>query len=306
MLTSHVLALTLLAAGPLGPGDHHRSVEVNGLTRSYLVHVPPQYDPRKPTPVVLVFHGGLANAKVTVGFTGMSEKADRAGFIAVYPNGSGLGEAILVWNAGMVRGKVGEKLPDDVAFVSKLLDDLESAVKVDKRRVYATGISNGGMMCYCLAAELSDRIAAIAPVGGTMAIDTARPKRPVPIIHFHGTADTFVPFTGPKPTMPKFMTFQSVDATIAAWTKLDGCPSVPKATKLPDVARDGTTVARKLYGPGKDGAEVVLYVIEGGGHTWPGRVSPLKGLGKSTKNITANDLIWEFFEKHPMPAKRAR
>jgi polyhydroxybutyrate depolymerase len=158
------------------------------------------------------------------------------------------------------------------------------------------------MMVYRLAAELSDRIAAIAPVSGTLCVEQPNPKRPVPVIHFHGAADTIVPFNGPNGRTPRFLKFQSVDSTVRTWAKLDGCPEEPKITKLPDTAKDGTTVTRKVYGPGKEGAEVVLYVIEGGGHTWPGQEPMVGFLGKSTKNISANDLIWEFFQKHPMKA----
>ena len=298
-LTCHLVILLALAGQPLGPGDHNRTLSIGESTRSYLIHVPPTYDPKKPTPVVLVFHGAATNAAITVLFTGLSDKADEAGFIAVYPNGMGVGSA-LIWNTGFVRLASKEKLPDDVGFIAKLLDDLGGAVNVDKQRVYAAGISNGGMMCYALAAGLSDRIAAIASVGGTMSIGPVNAKRPVPVIHFHGTADTLVPFDGPRDTMQKFVTFRSVDETINTWAKVDGCPANPTIDKLPDKAHDGMTVTRKTYGPGKDGSEVVLYVIEGGGHTWPGRDPIVRFLGKYTKNISANDLLWEFFQKHPM------
>ena len=173
-------------------------------------------------------------------------------------------------------------------------------VKVDPKRVYATGMSNGGMMCYLLAAELSDRIAAVAPVAGTMVIDKADPKRPVPLIHFHGTADTFVTFNGPGKGTPKFIHFKSVEDSIKTWVKIDGCDEKPEIVALPDKANDGTTIERKTYGHGKDGAEVVLVVIKGGGHTWPGEEPLVDFIGKSTKNISANDLIWDFFQKHPM------
>ena len=190
--------------------------------------------------------------------------------------------------------------PDDVKFVSMLLDDLATVVNVDPKRVYATGMSNGGMMCYRLAAELSDRIAAIAPVSGTMAIPDYKPKRPVPVMHFHGTADTIVPFSGPSGRTPKFLTFKSVEETIRLCAEANGCPETPTVTDLPDDIEDGTTVKQKTFGPGTDGAEVVLVEIEGGGHTWPGQEPPVRFIGKSTKDISANDLMWEFFQKHPM------
>ena len=114
------------------------------------------------------------------------------------PQRHGTAGIFLTWNSGGFRARMAEGRPDDVTFVAKLLDDLATVVNVDPKRVYATGMSNGGMMCYRLAAELSDRIAAIAPVSGTMAIDDYKPKRPVPVMHFHGTADNIVPFNGPR------------------------------------------------------------------------------------------------------------
>ena len=228
----------------------------------------------------------------------MNKKADEAGFIAVYPNGTGLAGLMLTWNAGGFPR--GNNKPDDVAFIGKVLDDLATAANVDPKRVYVTGMSNGGMMCYRVAAELSDRIAAIAPVSGTIALDDYKPKRPVPVIHFHGTADKLVPFGGTGNRAPQSMGFKSVDDTIKMCVKANGCPDEPQTVKLPDKAGDGTSVTKKTYGPGKDGADVVLVAIEGGGHAWPGQQPPVDFIGKSTKNISANDLIWEFFEKHPM------
>jgi polyhydroxybutyrate depolymerase len=165
--------------------------------------------------------------------------------------------------------------------------------------IYACGMSNGGMMCYRLAAELSDRIAAIAPVAGTIAIEDSKPKRPVPVIHFHGTKDTFVPFLMAKGKTPAFMKFKGVEDSIQTWVKLNGCEQKPKTDTLSKEA-DEMKVTRKTYGGGKDESEVVLIVVEEGGHTWPGRQPPVGFVGRSTKNISANDLMWEFFQKHPM------
>jgi len=287
-------------AGPLAPGDHTRTLQVDGRERSYLVHVPPKHDPKRPAPVVLVFHGAATNGRMMVHFCGMNKKADEAGFVAVYPNGTGAAGLLLIWNAGGFHGPKADQRPSDVAFVSALLDDLATGVNVDRKRVFATGMSNGGMMCYRLAAELSDRIAAIAPVGGTMAIQDYQPGRPVPVIHFHGTADGIVPFAGPSDGAPKLLTFKSVAETIRRCAAANGCPETPVVEDFPDKADDGTRVRKKTYGPGRDGAEVVLVEIEGGGHTWPGQEPPVRFIGKSTKDISANDLIWEFFQKHPM------
>ncbi len=285
---------------PLSAGSHLRRLTVDGRARSYWLHIPPGYDPQKPAPVVLVFHGAFMNGALMQAYCGIDDRADASGFITVYPNGVGIAEEALFFNAWAEAGPVGKGPPDDVAFTARILDDVESVANVDAKRVFATGISNGGMMCYRLAAELSDRIAAIAPVSGTIAFEHYQFHRPVSIIHFHGTADHTVPFTGSAARNLKIVDFSSVDDSIHTWLKRDGIPDRPESTDLPDTAHDGTTVHRDIYGPGKDGSQVILYTITNGGHAWPGRPMPIKRLGKATMNISANDLIWDFFAAHPM------
>ena len=283
---------------PLGPGDHTRSLTMGEQKRSYLFHLPQGYDSKNPSPVVLALHGAAMNGPMMVWFSGLNKKADEAGFIVVCPSGTGIGP-FCTWNAGGFRGKIADGKPDDVAFLGKLLDDLGTVVNVDEKRVYACGMSNGGMMCYRLAAELSDRIAAIAPVAGTIAIDESTPKRPVPVIHFHGSKNNVVPFETAQGKTPSFMRLKGVEDSIQTWVKLNGCEETPKTDTI---SKDGDEmkVTRKTHGGGKDGSEVVLIVIEDGGHTWPGQQPPVSFIGKSVKNISANDLMWEFFQKHPM------
>ena len=300
----HFLAILLmLVAGEsaaLQPGDHSRSVEVDGGERSYLVHVPPQYDRASPMPVVLAFHGGGANADNMVTFSGLNEKADEAGFIVVYPQGSGRLARMLTFNAGNCCGHAAASSIDDVAFTRVVLDDLERVATVDRQRIFATGMSNGAMMTYRLASELSDRIAAIAPVAGPMGMKDCRPTRAVSIMHFHGAADEFAPFKGGRGRGPSGTDFYSVQHSIDAWVAANGCRPTPQTAELPDRANDGTSVKEIRYDSGRDGAEVVLVVIEGGGHTWPGREARLRALGTSTQDISANDMMWEFFQQHPL------
>ncbi len=282
-------------------GDELRVLTVGDVQRSYLVHVPRKYDPTKPTPVVIAFHGGGANAENMAMFSGLNKKADDAGFIVVYPNGTGrLKNRLLTFNGGNCCGYAMTSKIDDIDFTRQLLDDLNKSVNIDRKRVFATGMSNGGIMSYLLASELSDCIAAIAPVGGPMGTEICNLKRPVSVIHFHGTKDEHAPFNGGKGIGPSGTEFYSVEHSIQAWVKANGCKQEPVITTFPDTANDGTKVIRKTYGSGKGDSEVVLVMIEGGGHTWPGQEPRLKSLGKSTKNISANDLMWEFFEKHPM------
>jgi polyhydroxybutyrate depolymerase len=266
----------------------------------YLVHVPPRYDPATPTPVVLAFHGGGANAGKMVAFSGLNEKADQAGFIVAYPEGTGRLERMRTFNAGNCCGHAASQKIDDVAFTRRILDDLEDVANVDRRRIFATGMSNGAMMAYRLASELSDRIAAIAPVGGPMGTKDCHPGRAVSVMHFHGDADEFAPFKGGKGRGISGTEFYSVEHSIAAWVKADGCGTTPTTTRLPDRQDDGTTVKEVRYDSGKEGSEVVLVVIEGGGHTWPGREPRLHFLGVSTRDISANDMMWDFFQRHPM------
>jgi polyhydroxybutyrate depolymerase len=300
-----LLLLVGFAASPgasLAPGDHERSVSVGELKRNYLVHVPPKYNPSQPTPVVLALHGGGSNANQMIRFCRLNEKADEAGFIVAYPDGTGNLERALTWNAGNCCGYAMRNDVDDVAFIRVLLTDLAKAAAIDRKRVFATGISNGAMICYRLAAELSDQIAAIAPVAGPMGAETCHPEHPVSVIHFHGTDDQFAPFAGGQGKRSISRTnFFSVEHSIRAWVKANQCPETPVVVQEPDRTDDGMTVQRKTYGPGTKDAEVVLVVIEGGGHTWPGREPRLALLGKSTTDIRANDAMWEFFKRHPKP-----
>ena len=296
------LLLMLMAVGDAGlqPGDHTRTVSLEGEQRGYLVHVPPRYDAATPMPVVLAFHGGGANADNMVVFSGLNEKADQAGFIVVYPAGSGRLQRMLTFNAGNCCGHAAASNIDDVAFTRAILDDLAKVANVDPRRVFATGMSNGAMMSYRLASELSDRIAAIAPVSGPMGTKECRPDRPVPVMHFHGDGDEFAPFKGGKGRGPSGTDFYSVQHSIDAWVAANGCDKTPTTTRLVDRQDDGTTVRLVRYGSGKEGSEVVLVVIEGGGHTWPGKDPRMRSLGVSTRDISANDMMWEFFQQHPM------
>jgi polyhydroxybutyrate depolymerase len=250
-------------------------------------------------PVVLALHGATMNGPMMAWFSGLNKKADEAGFLAVYPNGTGRNSSF-TWNGGNCCGSAMQDKVDDVAFIDALLDDLMRAYPVDARRVYATGMSNGAIMAYRLASELSDRIAAVAPVAGTMGMEGCEPHRPVSVLHFHGTDDEFIPFEGGRgPRSITGTNHRPAEDSIRAWVKANGCDETPKIDVLAE-GGDGMRVTRKTYGAGRDGAEVALVVVEDGGHTWPGRRSPAKTLGRSTLNVSANDLMWEFFQKHPM------
>src|SRR4051812_42804227 len=269
MINVPVLLAVLLAtaAAPLVPGDHARSVEDGGKPRPYLLHVPTSYDPEKPTPVVLALHPFATNGPMMARISGLSETADREGFLVAYPDGTGRG-AMLHWDVGLGPGEGA----DDVGYIRKVLDDLAVVANVDPRRVYATGFSNGGMMCYRLASELSDRIAAVAPVAGTMTDPRIEARRPVSVLHVHGTEDRFVTFRGKLWRRPGSARLLGVEEAVRTWARHDGCPEAQVSAQFPREADEGLTIRQTAYGPGREGSEVVLYAIEGGGHTWPGRV----------------------------------
>jgi polyhydroxybutyrate depolymerase len=291
--------------------DADRRVNVAGSTRTYRVHLPPSYDGVRAFPVVLVFHGGASDADTMVQFSGLNEKADRAGFIAVYPNGSGRLGSVLTWNAGECCGFAIRNRVDDVAFTRRMIDDLVSTYRVDERRIFATGMSNGAMMAHRLGAELADRIAAIAPVSGPLGTASIRPARPVAVMHFHGTDDEHAPYDGGQGSRSLTATrFRSVNETIRLWVNANGCSTDGAVTHEPNTADDRMTVTRTAYSGCRQNADVVLFTIVGGGHTWPGlqpsRRAALLRLGPATRDISANDLMWEFFERHPLEAPAFR
>jgi polyhydroxybutyrate depolymerase len=283
----------------LSPGDHRRSLACGERTRTYLIHVPPSFDPAQPVPVVLVFHGGGTNARTMVRFCGLNETADRYGFLAVYPSGTGRNPNLLTWNAGNCCGDALRDNVDDVGFVAALLDDLAGLADIDPNRVFATGMSNGGILAYRLASELSERIAAIASIAGPMGTDRCQPTRPVSILHFHGTADEFTPYAGGLG--PKSLTtivFRSAADSVSCWVTSNGCPERPQKSTIQAKEAGGFPVEKSVWGPGAAGTEVVLYTIHGGGHTWPGRIPLGTYLGPSATGISANELLWTFFERH--------
>ena len=308
----------------LGPGDYTREVP-GWKDRPYDLHVPTGYDGSKFTPVVLAIHGGGGNSEAQKKLTCpngdvsnskcLDKLADREGFIVVYPNGTGFRlKNVRGWNAGggkdgyaCISAKACEENIDDVGYFRTLLDDLEKAVNVDSSRVYATGISNGGAMSYRLACELSDRIAAIAPVGGGYqfpAVASCAPKRPIPMLQIHGTEDPLWPYQGGEsasPLMEDRGIMYSITDTIAKWGSINGCAKgAPiQIENLPDTdTADGTTVTMFTYQGCKAG--VAHYRVNGGGHTWPQGFQYFgeKVIGKTSQDINANEVIWEFFKKH--------
>jgi polyhydroxybutyrate depolymerase len=297
------VAMAVTPAPPArSDADRVRAVRVAGRERTYILHVPPAGFGRE-FPVVVAFHGGASNAAAMRRFSALNEKADRAGFVVVYPNGSGRLPRALTWNAGRCCGQASAARIDDVAFTRALLDDLAGIEKVDRSRVFATGMSNGGQMAYRLGVELSDRIAAIAPVAASLEVDVRALARPVPVVHFHGTDDRFLPFGGGAGSRSLSRSaHRGVWRGLDTWARASGCSDRTTSEALPDRREDETTVERHSYAGCPAGAEVVLYLVRGGGHTWPGSPGDVRTLGVTSQDISANDVMWEFFTRHPLRA----
>ena len=285
--------------------DHKGSILADGLVRTYLIHVPVSYDPDKPTPLVLALHGGGGNAEKTQKVTnnGFDKLSDKEGFIVVYPNGIEKN-----WNdgRGVRRYRAQRDKIDDVAFIAALIDQLAEEYNIDRTRVYATGISNGAMMCLRLACELSDKIAAVAPVVGAMPVNltfSCRPSESVSLLFINGTDDPLVPWRGGSVRFGRLSLGRviSVPETVALWASHDNCPAEPVLTEEPDTdPKDGTRIKRATYGPCQDDTEVVFYTVEDGGHAWPGGYpyASVRLIGKTSRDMDACQVIWEFFKKH--------
>ncbi len=282
-------------AQPSVARDTIRTLNHGNRARSYVVHIPPEYHPTVPTAVVLVFHGGLSNAHTVQQTTRMNTVSDAKGFVVVYPNGTGrFSDRLLTWNGGRCCGYAAERNVDDVGFVNALLDDVERVVNVDRRRIYATGISNGALMAYRLACELSDRIAAIGPVAGTQTIESCAPGRPVPVLHIHGDRDAHVPYHGGVGVGPSGVRFTSVGETIAFWVRRNGCVPTARITQTGNIRHT-------IYSPCDQHATVRLITVIGGGHAWPGGEPAWRGGDVPTQELHASGVLWDFFAAHPKP-----
>jgi polyhydroxybutyrate depolymerase len=298
-----VIAVLASASLPLGasPAPVAGSLIFGGVKRDYIYVTPAAYDGKRPMPVVLIFHGSGNTGALLESTLGFTQLQSREYFLAVYPDGINKS-----WNGGREEpGSLDAARSDDVGFVSALIDAMGTQFKIDPKRIYATGSSNGAIFCNTLAVRLSDRMAAIGPVNGLLGPSVPEKfplKQPVSVISFNGTADPFVLFTGVD--IPGHRMLSAPD-TIAFWVKADGCDPSPTVTEIPKaVPDDGTAVKRLEFVNGRNGTEVVAYIVAHGGHTWPGyHTYPgwAKLAGKTAMSVSATEAVWDFFAKHPKP-----
>ena len=299
-----LLLLSMTAAAPRSDVDGR--VAFGGLTHEYHLYIPSSYRAGRPTPLVILLHGGGGDADGIEETTNLRATAERHGFLLLRPEGFDLrGRDLRTFNAGNCCGPAAARNVDHVGAIAAILDAVERDYSVDRRRVYATGHSNGGMMAYRLAVELSDRIAAIAPNASYLVLDHPRkPSRPVPVFHMHGLADRCAPFEGGRSAGFDPSIRPPVRASIDFFVQANGCSTAPRVTY------DHGDAHCVTYGGCRAKADVVLCTIAGGGHAWPGgaryalRTQHNCG-GSMTRDLDANEAMWAFFVAHPMEGRGA-
>jgi polyhydroxybutyrate depolymerase len=290
-----------------------------GRTRGYRLHVPPAAAAGAALPLVLNLHGATQNGQIQELQTAMDASADKHGYLVAYPDGTRIAtnltpdpiakDAQYGFDAGYCCGLPSANHLDDVDFLLAVISNAASHTPVDLRRVYVTGMSNGGMMAYAMAAEAAGHIAAIASVAGQVELPNIHPTRPVPTLEFHSVDDPVAKWNGvasPDPQL-RFTVMQGIDQ----WVKADGCGTIPHSgTTITGTGTSAGLTATLVTYPGcKGGSEVALWRLSGSGHVWPGapfNTGPrntwiLDGVGRGTTLIDANELMWQFFQRYSLP-----
>jgi len=275
------------------------NITFDGVARNFIVYLPSGYNNSGKMPLIFAIHGGSGTPEGMINIANFKTIADRDKVVLVYPEGVQKN-----WNDG--RPTAPNQLGiNDVGFFNQMCDYMINNYSVDAKKIYATGISNGGFMSTRLGCELSNRIAAIAVNAATIEATTiapnCKPNRPVPALYIHGTTDPLVPFLGGQITAGGTAggTILSHFQVIEKWVALNGCNSTPTITDLPDISNDGTSIKQRVYSGGTNGSEVVSYVIMNGGHTWPQGYQYLNEaiIGKTSQDMNACEVIWTFFKR---------
>ena len=265
------------------------SIYSNGIYRTYRLYRPTIYTGTTSVPLVLNLHGYTSTALQQQFYGNFMPIADTANFIIVHPQGTKDGSNQPYWNAGI--STLGA---NDLLFLSQLIDSIKAGYNIDANCIYSTGMSNGGFMSNYLACNLSNKIAAIAGVTGTIFtnwFNSCNPSRPVPVMHIHGTADPTVPYSGNT-------TMIAPDTLVKMWRIKNNCNPVPSFSNVPNInTTDGCTAEHYTYSGGNNGSSVEFYKILGGGHTWPG-ASFITGV--TNQDFSASVQIWRFFRKYKL------
>ena len=264
------------------------SITHDGIQRDYILYIPELYDGNTTVPLVLNFHGFGSSASQQMFYGDFRDIADTEGFLLVHPEGTTfIGNQF--WNVGFpgLSSNI-----DDVGFTEALIDELATLYAIDLDRVYATGMSNGGFMSFLLACQLSEKIAAVASVTGSMTQDTfddCNAQHPTPVLQIHGTEDDVVLYNENNLSLP-------IPDVISYWVDHNNCETTPTTTTLPDVdVSDGSTIEHSVYEDGDNGVTTEHMKVIGGGHTWPGSVLNTAG---TNQDIDASMEIWLFFSRY--------
>jgi len=278
------------------PGNYNLSLLVSGVTRKYILHIPKNYNKNKSTPLILAFHGGMGTAEVMRDYYGWVEKSEIEEFIVAFPNGASRFNSgkFATWNAGNCCAYAVTSNSDDIGFVKLIIEDLKNKVNIDK--IFATGMSNGGMLSHKLACEMSDTFTAIAAVSGTNNFDECDPKNPISIMHVHGLKDDRVLFNGgcgPACNTKAETEYTSVPDTISDWIERNNCNNNPKRVL------ENENGYCDLYSECENNVHVELCVAEDGGHSWPGAAEKPNPLEKTkpSQAFSATNKIWNFFKE---------
>jgi len=291
-------ALALVSCQKSGSGQVYRFnglMQVDGRSRTYLLNLPPHYYDTSNLTLVIALHGFGGSAGQAEEDYGITEKANSEGFIVVYPEGvlSNGPFHLRSWNTGTCCPVAQTEDVNDVHFISVLIDHMISDYKVNPKKVYVAGMSNGAMMAYTLACDLSDKIAAITSVSGTlMAASPCQPTRAVPILHIHSALDAKVPYNGGIGMGNHY--FTPVDSALTVWAALDSCTAPPQVTE-----NTGYSFTEWKDHSGK--VAIDLYLTQDGGHSWPGGLKPRDKADPPSVYINATDLLWDFFQRYSLP-----
>jgi polyhydroxybutyrate depolymerase len=270
-------------AGTLPPGRYSGvSLEHGGESRSYDLYVPGTVDVTQPATLVLNFHGLLGNPAQQAMFSQYDAAAESAGVIVAYP--SGISSS---WNTGLCCGGAQSSGVDDVGFARTLVQHIGLGSCIDRSKVFAIGMSNGGHMAHRLACEAADVFAGVASVAGVLTMLQCNPSRPISVQQFHGTSDTIVSYDGVGPGFP------GARDMMLGWAQRNGCAPVPNVTHQQGDSTCETWTACD------DAVEVTLCTVEGGGHCWPG--NPGCTFGASTTDVSANDVFAQLFGTQSLP-----
>ncbi len=279
--------------------EKHFAIHSGGRDRDYIMHFPPNYDPAKPMPLVVVLHGVAQDAEKIKNLSKMSEKADKEGFIVAYPNGTNWLGKVRSWDVDN-----GVQLPgtdsNDIGFMKDMISTIKKNVNIDDSRVYAAGFSNGGMLAYKMASEMSDTFSAVAVVSSGSSGKETKPSEAVSIMSIHGTSDSVIPLNGRasgeslvKLGVPRFESFQDSFRNWSSRLDISGKPVIE---------RDGDSVVTARSKNHQTGAEVVAVTVRNGGHEWPGSDrAKMTYPGSPEANYPTTDKIWEFFQSHKKP-----